>query len=103
RGVRVQALAAEEVDLLQLPEERGARMAARGALELVHLEARLDVDLVGVEGLARVEMAGDDEHVALHVAPACALEPVVVRPVKELDEAVLSRRQVAPESFLLVG
>ena len=67
---RVERIAAEEIDFLQLREQSRARIAARDALELVHGQRFADIEPVGVELGAAVEVAGDDERVALHALAA---------------------------------
>ncbi len=101
--VGIEALATEEVNLLQLREEARARVAARGALELVHLEVLVLRDVVRIERVARVEMAGDHQRVALHAALARAREPVVAALLHQLHELVLAFRQVLAERLALVG
>ncbi len=102
RRVGIQALAAEEVDLLQVREEARARVAARGALQLVDLEEVVVLDLVGVERLAGVEMPGDNKDVALHAALAGAAQPIGAPLFHQLDELVLVLGQETAEHLALV-
>ena len=82
--VGVEGVAAEEIDFLQLRKQSRARFAARRALELVHRQRLAHVEAVRVELGAAVEMARDDERVALargcctptRASPAARARPV---------------------------
>jgi len=101
-GLRVQRVAAHEVDLLELREKTGARFAARDALHLLDGQGFPIVEAIGVELRAAVEVSGDQEHVASHALLARAPQPVGPAALDELDEIVVRGRQRAAQDFALV-
>jgi hypothetical protein len=102
RRLGLQCVAAEEVDLLQLREQRRARRAAGHALHLVHRQRFVDVDARGIELGAR-EVPRDHQHVALHLLLARGPEPIRPAALHQLDELVIVRGQEALERLALVG
>ena len=68
--VGLQGVAPEQVHLLELREQAVAGRAARGVLHFMDGQEFAVVEAVGVELGAVVEVAGDDQHVATHAAPA---------------------------------
>ena len=100
--LRVERVAAEEVDLLQLREESRARAVARHALELVDGQVLARLGAVGEELVAAIVVAGDDERVALHPRAACRFEPVGAAVLDELDEFILAGTERLAKGFLLV-
>jgi hypothetical protein len=101
--VGVEALAAEEVYLLQLREQVRARGAAGSALQLVDLEVLVLLQTVGIERVAGVEVSGDDQRVALDFLLARRPQPVGPALLHQLDEFVIPLRQARAEGLLLVG
>ncbi len=75
-GFRVQRVAAEEIDLLQLREQARARVAAGGALEFLDRQEFARVEPVRVELGAAVEVTGYEQHVARHAGAARRTEPI---------------------------
>ena len=100
---RVQRIAAEKVDLLQLRKQSRARVAARRALHFLDGQELGGVETIRVELVAAVEMPGDDERVAAHALMARRGEPIRPSALDQLDEAIVVARQVALENVLLVG
>src|SRR5258706_11272958 len=84
-------------------EDARARLAARGALELVDLQVVGGAHLVRIEGVAGVEMAGNQQRVALDSLAARRAQPVAPPGLEQLDETVFAGGQVAAEGVLLVG
>ncbi len=84
-------------------EDARARLAARGALELVDLQVVGRAHLVRIERVAGVEMPRDHERVALDAAVARRAQPVAPPGLEELDEAILAGREPPAERVLLVG
>ena len=101
--VGTQRIASEEVDLLQLREQTGTRVAAGRALHLRDRKELARGDLIRIEFGAAVEMARDDEEIAAHALPAGRCEPIGTTAFHQLDELVLVRGQTLPEHFLFVG
>jgi hypothetical protein len=100
-GLGLQAVAAEEVDLLQLREEP-ARAAALHALDLVDLQGFPGIGPGGIE-LGAGEVSGDQEHIALDPFPARGSEPIGAAAFHQLDEFEALRRKETAERLALVG
>ena len=99
----VQRVAAEQVHLLQLREESRARVTARDALHLVDGQALARVEAVRVELAAVVEVAGDDQNVALNPLAARRCQPIGAAALHEFDELEIPGRKRAPQCLPLVG
>src|SRR5258706_3292405 len=83
-------------------EDTRARLAARGTLELVDLQVVGSAHLVRVESVAGVEMAGNQQRVALDALAARRTQPVAPPGLEQLDETVFARGQMAAKGVLLV-
>ena len=101
--VRIQRVAPEEIDLLQLREQPGTGVAAGNALHLGDRQELAGSHLVRIELGAAVEMAGDDEHVAANALPAGRGQPIGTTSFHQLDELILTLGQALPEHLLFVG
>ena len=101
-GFRVQRVAAEKVDLLQLREQSGTGVAAGGALHLGDRQGFARAQPIRVELGPVVEMAGDDEQVAANALPAGRGEPIGAAALHQLHELVLVFRQALPKDLLFV-
>src|SRR5437763_1104564 len=85
----VQRVAAEQVDLLQVREQSGARAGAGDPLHLLDRKRLALVEPVGVELGAGVEVAGNDEDVATDAGAARRSEPIGPAVLDQLDEMIL--------------
>ena len=100
---RVQRVAAEEIDLLQLREQSGARVAAGGPLHLVDGQKLARVQPVRVKLVAAIEVAGDDQQVAVDAFAARRGQPIRATALHQLHEIVFVRAKVPAEHFPFVG
>jgi hypothetical protein len=103
RGFRVQRVAAEEVNLLELREETRTGIAARRPLHLLDGQRFTGIYAVGVELVPAVEMPRNQQDIATDALPARGGEPIRATSLDKLDEIELIGRHAALEHFALVG
>ncbi|MET0681819.1 MAG: hypothetical protein ABWZ29_00595 [Casimicrobiaceae bacterium] len=101
--LRIQCVATEEIDLLQLREQSGTGLAAGRALHFGDRKRFTHGQPVGVELGPAVEMAGDDQQIAANALPASRSEPIPATALHQLDKLVLVFRQSLAKNFPFVG
>ena len=101
-GVRIQRVAAEKVDLLQLREQAGTGVAAGDALHLGDRQGFARAQPIRVELAPVVEMARDDEQVTANALPAGRGEPIGTAALHQLHELVLVFGQALPKDLFFV-
>ncbi len=105
--LRIERVASEQVDGLEVREQAVVRIAARDALHFVHRQefVRVDVlrkELVAARVVAAVVVPGDDQDVAAHALAPRGFQPIGTASLDELDEAIAIGRQVPAKRFLFV-
>jgi hypothetical protein len=99
---RVERVAAVEVNLLQLREQRRAGLAARQALQVGHRQVILRLLAVREEDTAAVIVPRDHQHVAGDGRTAGRGQPIGAAWLDELQPAKTLGRQMARKGGLLV-
>src|SRR5206468_1132212 len=84
--VRIKRVAAEQIHLFDLRKQTGTRIAARRAFHLFDGQVFAYIGSIGVELVAAVEVAGNDQHVAANTRATRRGEPVGASALDQLDE-----------------
>ncbi|TMH58610.1 MAG: hypothetical protein E6H53_10410 [Betaproteobacteria bacterium] len=101
--LRLQGVAAEQIDFLQLRKQSGTRVAARGAFQLVGGQRLACAQPVRIKLGAVVEMTGNEKNVTTHVLAAGRRQPVGAAALHQLDELKIVLGKAPAKGFLLVG
>ena len=101
--LRIERIAAEQINLFQPREQSRAGVAAGDALHLVDGQKLARVEPIRIKLGAAVKMAGNEKNVAAHTLAASRLEPIGTTALDQLDELKIVLRKIAAEYFLLVG
>src|SRR5947208_809598 len=86
----------------ECPARTRLRETSGDALHLGDGQRFARVEAVGIELGAAIEVSGDDEHVAAHLALACGRKPVGAAMRDELDEIVIVGGQRLLQDLALV-
>ena len=100
-GLGIQGIAAEEIDFLHIRKQTGTGGTARSAFHLLDRQEVIDFCLVRVE-LGPVEMAGNDQNVAMNLLAARRGEPVRATSLQQLDKLILLGGQVPAKRLFFV-
>ena len=99
---RIERVATEEVDLLQLREQSRARVTARNALHFVDRQRFPDVQPIRIELVAVIEMPRDEQDVAADALAAGRRQPIGASVLDQFDELELVGGQPAAKRFFFV-
>ena len=99
----MQGIAAEKIDFLQLREQAGTRVAARGALHLLDGQRLANIQPIRVKLGAVIEMTRDEKNIAADILAASRCQPIGATALHQLDKLKIVLGQTPAKYFLFVG